>query len=167
MSSAAEKTYYRASLGLKGEISGQVAADYASGLIQYFRDHGKLLAVPEAGLTFHLAKEFGFCYGVDKAVDMAYEALKKFPDRRIFLLTEIIHNPRVNKRLIEQGIIFLSGQYKHPDLTFDDITPSDVVLIPAFGTSAEELRKLKEIGAIVDIAMRKMTNPAIMFAASP
>ncbi len=149
MSSAAEKTYYRASLGLKGEISSQVAADYASGLIQYFRAHGNRLDVPDAKLTFHLAKEFGFCYGVDKAVDMAYEALRKFPDRRIFLLTEIIHNPRVNKRLIDQGIVFLSGQYKHPELKFEDITPQDVVLIPAFGTSAEELEKLKGIGAII------------------
>ncbi len=149
MSTAPQKTYYRASLGLKSEISGQVASDYASGLVQYFRDHGNVLDVPAAGLTFHLAREFGFCYGVDKAVDMAYETLRKFPDRRIFLLTEIIHNPRVNNRLVEQGIVFLSGQYRHPSLTVGDIGPEDVVMIPAFGTSAGELQRLKDIGAII------------------
>lgn len=144
-----DRTYYRASLGMKDAITGVVAADYQSDLIRRFRENGNTLDVPEARATFHLAKEFGFCYGVDKAVDMAYEARMKFPGKRIFLLTEIIHNPRVNGRLADMGIVFLSGQYKHPDLTADDIRPDDVVLIPAFGTAAEEFARLKKLGAII------------------
>jgi len=144
-----EKNYYRASLGMKDAITGVVAADYHSDLIRRFREHGNALAVPQADVEFHLAKEFGFCYGVDKAVDMAYEARTKFPDRRIFLLTEIIHNPRVNRRLVDMGIVFLSGQYRHPELTVADIRAEDVVLIPAFGTAAEEFQRLRKLGAII------------------
>lgn len=144
-----EKTYYRASLGLKKEISGMVADDYSHELIGALKDTDQGLELPEAQLTIFIAKEFGFCYGVDKAVDMAYEARRKFPDKRIFLLTEIIHNPRVNKRMIDMGLIFLSGGFKHPELTKDDITSEDVVLIPAFGTAAGDFVELKEKGAII------------------
>lgn len=143
-----EKTYYRASLGLKKEIAGAVADDYQSALIAGIRRNEGRLELPRHALSFTLAQEFGFCYGVDKAVDMAYEARAKFPDRRIFLLTEIIHNPRVNKRLIDMGIVFLSGQYSGT-LTEDDITPEDVVLVPAFGTDTATFRRLRELGCIL------------------
>jgi len=144
-----EKTYYRASLGLKKEISGMVADDYSHELIGALKDSDQGLELPDAQLTIYIAREFGFCYGVDKAVDMAYEARRKFPDKRIFLLTEIIHNPRVNKRMIDMGLIFLSGGFKHPELTKDDITSDDVVLIPAFGTAAGDFEELKQKGAII------------------
>src|SRR5690606_5487676 len=126
----AEKTYYRSSLGRKKDVAPARDADYSSALIDGLRTRQGHLPIPEAGLTIHLARDFGFCYGVDKAIDMAYETRLKFPDRRIFLLTEIIHNPRVNHRMVEMGIIFLSGQYASPEHTLDDITSSDVVMIP-------------------------------------
>jgi len=141
------KTYFRSSLGLKREIAGAVASDYHSALITAMRENQGVLDVP--GFRFHLAKEFGFCYGVDKAIDMAYEARTKFPDKRIFLLTEIIHNPRVNARMREMGILFLSGSGKSAAHTAADITAEDVVLIPAFGVAAEEFRRLRDVGCIL------------------
>lgn len=143
------KTYYKSSLGLKNEISGFVAEDYASDFILHLKTMPDGLEVPSARCTIFLAKEFGFCYGVDKAIDMAYEARQKFPDKRIFLLTEIIHNPRVNKRMVEMGLVFLSGQYQHPTLTRDDISANDVVLIPAFGTASADFDFLREKGTII------------------
>ncbi|MGF1574105.1 MAG: 4-hydroxy-3-methylbut-2-enyl diphosphate reductase [Sumerlaeia bacterium] len=143
------KTYYKSSLGLKKEITGLVAQDYASDFILELKSLPNGLEIPSANCTFFLAKEFGFCYGVDKAIDMAYEARQKFPDRRIFLLTEIIHNPRVNKRMVDMGLIFLSGQYQHKNLTRNDIQPNDVVLIPAFGTAAADFDFLREKGAVI------------------
>lgn len=143
-----EPTYYRASLGLMKEVSGALAEDYHSALIAGMRANDGRLELPGAGLVFRLAREFGFCYGVDKAVDMAYEARVKFPDKRIFLLTEIIHNPRVNRRLADMGILFLSGQYAGAH-TEADIGAGDVVLIPAFGTAAETLERLRTRGCIL------------------
>jgi 4-hydroxy-3-methylbut-2-enyl diphosphate reductase len=146
MSDEPRQTYYRASLGLKAEIADTVAADYHSELVEGMRARGGRLDLP--GLTLHLAREFGFCYGVDKAVDMAYEARRKFPDKRIFLLTEIIHNPRVNQRLVDMGIHFLTGPFAC-GLTQAEITADDVVIIPAFGTAADQFKALKTLGAIV------------------
>lgn len=143
-----EKTYFRASMGLKDVIAPEVERDYASGLVEELRANGNVLEVAPARVTFHLAKEFGFCYGVDKAIEMSYEARRKFPDKRIILLTEVIHNPRVNRRLVDMGIEFLSGQYKGA-LTFDDIRPTDVVMVPAFGVPTETMARLRAIGAII------------------
>lgn len=139
----ADPNYYRASLGLMNEVAGALAADYHSALIDGMREAGGRLDLAEGGLRFRLAKEFGFCYGVDKAVDMAYEARAKFPDRRIVLLTEIIHNPRVNKRMADMGIEFLTGQFAG-NLAEEDLHEGDVILIPAFGTSAEQMQRLRD-----------------------
>jgi 4-hydroxy-3-methylbut-2-en-1-yl diphosphate reductase len=95
-----------------------------------------------------LAEEFGFCYGVDRAVDYAYETRAQFPDRRLFLLGEIIHNPHVNRRLTEMGIVFL-----HPDgdgrLRLRRDHPEDVVILPAFGATVDDFRRLQAIGCIL------------------
>jgi 4-hydroxy-3-methylbut-2-enyl diphosphate reductase len=131
---------------MKDAIRPSIAEDYHSNVVDWMRANGNRLDVDR--LSFRLAKEFGFCYGVDKAVDMAYEARVKFPDRRIFLTYEIIHNPRVNRRLQEMGILFLSGGLKGA-LAFDDIQPHDVVLMPAFGVPADYLEKLKAIGCVL------------------
>lgn len=139
--------YYRASLGLKQAITGELSADYHSVLIDRIRENNNCLEI--GSLRFRLAKEFGFCYGVDKAVDLAYEARRKFPDRRIFLTHEIIHNPRVNQRLRDMGILFLSGSLAETSIGFDNIETEDVVIIPAFGVSAEELALLKSKGCIL------------------
>src|SRR5262245_5309855 len=101
-----ESTYFRRGFGLKAEIEGQRTADYHSAIVDALRAGGnRLVAGP---LTFRLAKEFGFCYGVDRAVDYAYETRAKFPDRRLFLVGEIIHNPHVNAKLASMGIGFLA-----------------------------------------------------------
>jgi 4-hydroxy-3-methylbut-2-enyl diphosphate reductase len=95
-----------------------------------------------------LAQEFGFCYGVDRAVDYAYETVHKFPDKRIFLVGEIIHNPHVNHRMTEMGISFI-----YPDaegvFDFSEITPADVVLLPAFGVTLHDFDALREIGCVL------------------
>lgn len=125
-----ESSYFRKGFGLKGEIGPQLTADYACRLVDLIRERDYTLQVGH--LIFRLAREFGFCYGVDRAVEYAYETRTKFPDRRLFLVGEIIHNPHVNARLQEMGIAFL----RHgPDgeFVFSGITTDDVVILPAFG----------------------------------
>jgi 4-hydroxy-3-methylbut-2-enyl diphosphate reductase len=100
-----EQTYFRKGFGLKGAIEGALTADYHSRVVDLVRSSGYTLAVGE--LTFRLAREFGFCYGVDRAVEYAYETRTKFPDKRTFLVGEIIHNPHVNQKLAAMGVQFL------------------------------------------------------------
>ena len=100
-----ESTYYRRGSGLKAEIEGQRTADYHSAVVEAMRDHANTLVV--GPLTFRLAKEFGFCYGVDRAVDYAYETRAKFPGRRLLLVGEIIHNP-ISRQAAGDGITFCS-----------------------------------------------------------
>ncbi len=88
-------------------------------------------------VRFKIARHFGFCYGVENAVEIAYQALEENPDKRIFLLSEIIHNPRVNENLRHRGVQFLSDTEGKPLLPFDVLTPADVVIVPAFGTTLE------------------------------
>ncbi len=141
-----EPTYFRRGFGLKPEIEGQLSADYHSTVVDALRASGNQLVA--GGLTFRLAKEFGFCYGVDRAVDYAYETRRKFPDRRIFLVGEIIHNPHVNAKLAAMGIIFL---HRSTDAEFDfaGITAGDVVLIPAFGVTMRDFERLRAINCIL------------------
>lgn len=141
-----DSTYFRRGFGLKAEIEGRITADYASAVVDRLRAEGFTL---RAGpLSFRLAREFGFCYGVDRAVDYAYETRTKFPDRRIRLVGEIIHNPHVNSRLREMGIEFL---YREPDGHFDfsPVTQEDVVLLPAFGVTVDDFARLRELGCVV------------------
>ena len=95
-----------------------------------------------------LAEEFGFCYGVDRAVDYAYETRAQFPNKQIFLTNEIIHNPRVNSKLLEMGVQFLSGPYQ-TDGGVERVTEEDVVIIPAFGTTTEDLNELQKKGCVL------------------
>ena len=128
----------RKGFGLKQEIAGQLSSDYASELVDRARASDYRLAWP--GLAVRIAKEFGFCYGVERAIDYAYETRKKFPDRRLFLTGEIIHNPRVNLRLREIGYQFLDGSYDST-LGYRDLAPDDVVLLPAFGVTTGDARR--------------------------
>lgn len=137
---------YRRGFGLKAEIKDDLHGDYHSDLVERLRASDNRLTAD--GLEIRLAKEFGFCYGVDKAVDFAYETRRKFPSRRVFLTAEIIHNPLVNRRLIEMGIEFLSGQYAGA-AGIDDIRPDDVVLLPAFGVSVGQLEQLRKRDCIL------------------
>lgn len=141
-----EQTYYRRGFGLKQEIEPELAAAYHSQLVDRIRADGYRLSA--GAFTILLAKEFGFCYGVDRAVEYAYESRKKFPDRRIFLVGEIIHNPHVNGRLEALGITILRHE---PDghLDFTGITPQDVVLLPAFGVTVQDFARLRDISCVL------------------
>ncbi|MDQ6690402.1 MAG: 4-hydroxy-3-methylbut-2-enyl diphosphate reductase, partial [Gemmatimonadota bacterium] len=103
--SAAGGTYFRKGFGLKSEIQSELASDYTGQLVDMLQAREYTLTAGD--LTIRLAKEFGFCYGVERAVEYAYQARKKFPDRTIYLAGEIIHNPHVNSKLQAMGITFL------------------------------------------------------------
>ncbi len=137
---------YRKGFGLKAEVADTLSTEYRSGLVEYLRENNFTLKVGD--LAFLIAKEFGFCYGVDRAVDYAYETVQKFPDRTRYITTEIIHNPRVNRKLKELGFRFLSGG-EAGEYGYGDVEKDDVVLLPAFGASVEEMNKLAEIGCIL------------------
>jgi 4-hydroxy-3-methylbut-2-enyl diphosphate reductase len=141
-----EQTYFRRGLGLKKEIEPVLAAEYHSALVEEIRAGGYLRAFGD--LTIRLAEDFGFCYGVDRAVDYAYQTAHKFPDRRIYLVGEIIHNPHVNRRLQDAGITFLyptaAGEFD-----FSMIGADDVVILPAFGVTMADFARLQSIGCIL------------------
>ncbi|HVE77496.1 MAG TPA: 4-hydroxy-3-methylbut-2-enyl diphosphate reductase, partial [Gemmatimonadaceae bacterium] len=103
--SPSESTYFRKGFGLKAEVEGTLAADSDGRIVDLMRERG--FALTADGLTVRLAREFGFCYGVERAVDYAYQTRAKFPERRIFLVGEIIHNPHVNDRLRRMGVTIL------------------------------------------------------------
>ena len=137
--------YTNKGFGLKQVIGGQVVRDYASPLVDRMRAEGFSLTAGD--LTFHLAQEFGFCYGVDRAIEYAYETREKFPDKNLFITGEIIHNPRVNGRLSDLGIRFLDGS--DGNASFATLRPDDVVLLPAFGVPVATMGVLREAGCIV------------------
>ena len=141
-----QETYFRRGLGLKKEIEPVLAAEYHSALVEQIRADGYRATFGD--LTLRLAQDFGFCYGVDRAVDYAYQATHKFPDKRIFLVGEIIHNPHVNTRLREAGVTFL---YPTKDGVFDfsEIRADDVVILPAFGVALHDFKTLREIGCVL------------------
>ena len=148
--SALPETYYRKGLGLKAEVQDDIAADYTGWVVDVLRERDFTLTVGD--VTLRLAREFGFCYGVERAVEYAYQARRKFPDRRIFLVGEIIHNPHVNARLVQMGITILQPMAGLPaDARFDysSIGPSDVVVLPAFGVTIRDFEALREIGCVM------------------
>jgi 4-hydroxy-3-methylbut-2-enyl diphosphate reductase len=133
--------YYPRCFGLKSQIEGKLSEDYRSRIVDYLRTHDFTLAAGE--LTFRLAGEFGFCYGVDRAVEYAYETRTRFPDRDIYITGEIIHNPHVNQRLREMGIFFLSGR-DSVERGWERLGPRDVVILPAFGVTVEQMALLRQ-----------------------
>ena len=144
---------FRKGLDLKHEVAGTLAESYHSALVAAIKDSEYRYA--SGRLTIHLAREFGFCYGVDRAVDYAYQARKRFPDRPVVLTGEIIHNPHVNHQLRAQGIRFLSD----PGESMDALTPNDVVILPAFGVTMELLEELDHRGCtLVDTTCGSVLN---------
>src|SRR5689334_4184224 len=142
-------TYFRKGFGLKAEVQEDLAA-YDGSLVDLLRSRDHTLAV--GGVTVRLAREFGFCYGVERAVEYAYQTRRKFPDRRIRLVGEIIHNPHVNRRLGEMGIEILTpGQDADGKPVFDyrDVSPNDVVILPAFGVTIRDFETLRGLGCVV------------------
>ena len=129
---------FRKGLDLKHAVAGVLAESYHSALIQTIKDQDYLYT--SGRLEVRLAREFGFCYGVDRAVDYAYQTRKRFPDRRVFLTGEIIHNPHVNDQLRRQGVRFLGD----PGESIAALTADDVVILPAFGVTTTLLETLSD-----------------------
>jgi 4-hydroxy-3-methylbut-2-enyl diphosphate reductase len=123
-------------------VQAQVLSHYRSELVDGLRARGGVVCA--GGITIKLAKEFGFCYGVERAIDLAYAARKAYPDKPIYILGEIIHNPEVNDQIRNMGIKFLSGKEKNADI--EDIRAGDIVIIPAFGTEVATMDKLRAKG---------------------
>ncbi len=126
-------------------VREQVEQHYRSQIVEKLRGRGGVLEA--GGLKVRLAKEFGFCYGVERAIDLAYAARKVFPNQPIYILGEIIHNPEVNEQLIAMDIQFLSGPNKSANI--DDLKENDVVIIPAFGAEVATMNKLREKGCLL------------------
>jgi 4-hydroxy-3-methylbut-2-en-1-yl diphosphate reductase len=144
---------FRKGLDLKREVAGVLADSYHSALVASIKANDYRYTTGR--LSVLLAREFGFCYGVDRAVDYAYQARKRFPDRRVFLTGEIIHNPHVNEQLRAQGVRFLSDP--HEDAL--QLQPDDVVILPAFGVTVQELTRLSTIGCtLVDTTCGSVLN---------
>jgi 4-hydroxy-3-methylbut-2-enyl diphosphate reductase len=144
---------FRKGLDRKHEVAQVLAERYHCGLVASVKEAG--FRYSAGRLTLHLAREFGFCYGVDRAVDYAYQARKRFPDRPVHLTGEIIHNPHVNDQLRAQGISFLTD----PGESIDALTPEDVVILPAFGVPIELLQQLERRGCtLVDTTCGSVLN---------
>src|SRR3954462_6722099 len=126
-------------------VQAQGLSHYRSELIDRIRAKGDVVSV-DGQLTGKLAKGFGYCYRVERAIDLAYAARKVFPDQPLYILGEIIHNPEVNDQLRAMEIKFLSGKEKDADI--DDLQKGDVVLIPAFGTEVSTRAKLEAKGCV-------------------
>jgi 4-hydroxy-3-methylbut-2-enyl diphosphate reductase len=144
---------FRKGLDLKDAVAGMLAENYRSEIIDRIKEDD--FTYRAGRLTVHLAREFGFCYGVDRAVDYAYQARQRFPDRHVYLTGEIIHNPHVNEKLRGMGIRFLSDS----DSSIDRLGSGDVVILPAFGVTVTMLAQLERRGCtLVDTTCGSVLN---------
>ncbi|HXI29089.1 MAG TPA: 4-hydroxy-3-methylbut-2-enyl diphosphate reductase [Vicinamibacterales bacterium] len=144
---------FRKGLDLKHAVAGMLADNYHSDIVE--RIKAEDFTYRAGRLTVHLAREFGFCYGVDRAVDYAYQTRERFPDRAVFLTGEIIHNPHVNEKLRTMGIRFLSDAGE----SLDALGPSDVVILPAFGVTVAMLASLDRRGCtLIDTTCGSVLN---------
>src|SRR5687768_13513330 len=138
---------------MKEAVAGELADAYDSRLIDELRANDYRHV--SGRLTLHLAHEFGFCYGVDRAVDYAYQARRRFPGRNVFLTGEIIHNPHVNDRLRAEGIRFLSDPHERSET----LGPDDVVILPAFGVTVADMAQFTDQGCtLVDTTCGSVLN---------
>lgn len=138
--------YHRRGFGLKSAVEGSLRRDYHSMIVDRLKEQGNRLRTPR--VEVRLAQEFGFCYGVERAVEYAYETVEKFPERRIYMIGEIIHNPHVNNRLREMGVRVLSFEEAAAG-TERRFSPEDVVIIPAFGVPAPLFQSLRATDCIL------------------
>ena len=144
---------FRKGLDLKHEVAGLLAESYHSGLVEQIKADG--FTYRAGRLTLHLAREFGFCYGVDRAVDYAYQARRRFPDRSVYLTGEIIHNPQVNDRLRAMDVRFLSDAPGG----IERLASGDVVILPAFGVTVSMLQQLERRGCtLIDTTCGSVLN---------
>ncbi len=141
------ENYHRKGFGHETEVAGVMESEYQSDLIQQIRDRQYTLT--RGDVTIRLAEAFGFCWGVERAVAMAYETRQHFPTERIWITNEIIHNPSVNQRLREMNVHFIALIDGEKD--FSGVGIGDVVILPAFGASVQEMQILNDRGCkIVD-----------------
>ncbi|MDZ8084975.1 MAG: 4-hydroxy-3-methylbut-2-enyl diphosphate reductase [Nostoc sp. DedQUE12b] len=141
------ENYNRKGFGHQAEVATQLQSEYQSNLIQEIRDRNYTLQ--RGDVTIRLAQAFGFCWGVERAVAMAYETRQHFPTEHIWITNEIIHNPSVNQRMQEMEVEFIPIEGKNKD--FSVVGIGDVVILPAFGASVQEMQILHEKGCkIVD-----------------
>jgi len=144
---------FRKGLDLKHAVAGLLAESYHSALIQQIKADDFTFSAGR--LTIHLAREFGFCYGVDRAVDYAYQTRRRFPDRTVYLTGEIIHNPHVNDQLRAMDVRFLSDT---PG-AIERLTADDVVILPAFGVTIAMLQQLERRGCtLIDTTCGSVLN---------
>lgn len=126
-------------------VQAEVESHYRSPLVEALRSHGGVLTIENT--TVRLAREFGFCYGVERAIDLAYASRRVFADKRVFLLGEIIHNPEVNRQLTEMGIV--SIPVEEHEAAIETFGSEDVVIVPAFGAETRLMKKISDRGCLV------------------
>ncbi len=126
-------------------VQAEVETHYRSTLVESVRAHGSVISI--GNTTVRLARDFGFCYGVERAIDLAYAARRVFADRRVFLLGEIIHNPEVNRQLTEMGIISIPISQQEEEVA--KLTNEDVVIVPAFGAETKLMKIISSRGCMV------------------
>ncbi|MDB4692563.1 4-hydroxy-3-methylbut-2-enyl diphosphate reductase [Akkermansiaceae bacterium] len=128
-------------------VQAEVEKHYYSPIVEKLRDRGGSFTIGKT--TIRLAEQFGFCYGVERAIDLAYAARRVFPDQRIFLIGEIIHNQEVNQKLTEMNIVSLP--WKEITEEYDQLESEDVVIVPAFGAPTDFTEKIEQQGChIID-----------------
>jgi 4-hydroxy-3-methylbut-2-enyl diphosphate reductase len=137
--------YHRKGFGHDADVADAMQSEYQSDLIQEIRTNHYVLKRGE--VTIRLAEAFGFCWGVERAVAMAYETRQHFPTERIWITNEIIHNPSVNQRLREMNVHFINVVDGAKD--FSGVATGDVVILPAFGASVQEMQFLNDRGCTI------------------
>jgi 4-hydroxy-3-methylbut-2-enyl diphosphate reductase len=141
------ENYHRKGFGHEAEVNGVLKSEYQSNLIQQIRENNNTLQ--RGDVTIQLAQAFGFCWGVERAVAMAYETRQHFPNEDIWVTNELIHNPSVNQRLEEMLIRYVPVDAGNKD--FSVVNPGDVVILPAFGATVQEMQLLNDKGCkIID-----------------
>lgn len=140
------ENYYRnQGFGQKEDVAGKMRDEYESSLVKKLRANNNQLV--EGDVTIHLAESFGFCWGVERAVAMAYEARQHFPNQRIWITNEIIHNPEVNAQLKAMNVRFI--ELVNGEKDFSGVGKGDVVILPAFGASVQEMKLLHDEGCTI------------------
>ena len=139
------ENYHRKGFGRATEVASLLQSEYQSNLVQQIRDNNYTLQ--RGDVTIRLAQAFGFCWGVERAVAMAYETRQHFPTARLWITNEIIHNPSVNQRLRDMQVEFIEVREDQKD--FSVVAHGDVVILPAFGASVQEMQLLKDKGCTI------------------
>jgi len=139
------ENYHRKGFGYEAEVASVLQLEYQSNLVQQIRDHNYTLR--RGDVTIRLAEAFGFCWGVERAVAMAYETRQHFPSQRIWITNEIIHNPSVNQHLRNMQVEFIEVKAGQKD--FCVVSKGDVVILPAFGASVQEMQLLNDKGCTI------------------